>query len=73
MQLWSETIRARTEEQRAIQQRLEYVTATELTRGAAVAARSTARAAWATFWVALFAMVASTTAAVMAAVIASAY
>lgn len=73
MQLWSETIRARTEEQRSLQQRLEYVTATELTRGATVAARSTARAAWATFWVALFAMVATTTAAVMAAVIASSY
>jgi len=73
MQLWSETIRVRTEEQRAIQQRLEYLTATELARGATVAARSTSRAAWSTFWVALFAMVASTAAAVMAAVIASAY
>jgi len=73
MQLWGETIRVRTEEHRAIQQRLEYLTATELTRGATVAARSTSRAAWATFWVALFAMVCSTTAAVMAAVVASAY
>ena len=73
MQLWSETIRVRTEEQRAIQLRLEYLTATELTRGATLAARSTSRAAWATFWVALFAMVCSTAAAVMAAVVASAY
>jgi len=73
MQLWSETIRVRTEEQRAIQQRLEYLTATELARGATVAARSTSRAAWSTFWVALFAMVACTAAAVMAAVIGSAY
>src|SRR5262245_7746333 len=73
MQLWSEAIRVRTEEQRALQQRLDYLTATELTRGATVAARSTSRAAWATFWVALFAMVTSTTAAVMATVIASSY
>jgi hypothetical protein len=72
MQLWSETIRVRTEEQRAVQHRLEYLTAIELTRGATVAARSTSRAAWATFWVALFAMVTATTAAVMAAVVTSA-
>ena len=72
MQLWSEAIRVRTEEQSALQHRLEYLTATELTRGATMAARSTSRAAWATFWVALFAMVCSTTAAVMAAVIAGA-
>jgi len=72
MQLWSEAIRVRTEQQRAIQHRLEYLTAIELTRGATAAARSTSRAAWATFWVALFAMVCATTAAVMAAVVAGA-
>jgi cell division septum initiation protein DivIVA len=72
MQLWSEAIRVRAEEQGALQHRLEYITATELTRGATMAARSTSRAAWAMFWVALFAMVCSTTAAVMAAVIAGA-
>jgi hypothetical protein len=73
MQLWSEAIRVRTEEQRSIQLRLEYLTAAELTRGATVAARSTSRAAWATFWVALLAMICATTAAVMAAIVASAY
>lgn len=72
MQLWSETLRSRTEEQRAIQRRLEHLTTRELTRGAISAARSSSRAAWATFWVALFAMIASTTATIMAAVIASA-
>ncbi len=69
LQLWSETLRTRTEEQRAIQRRLEFLTSRDLTRGAIAAARSSSRAAWATFWVALFAMVASTTATIMAAVV----
>jgi hypothetical protein len=72
LQLWSETMRTRTEEQRAIQRRLEYLTSRDLTRGAIAAARSSSRAAWATFWVALFAMVASTTATIMAAVVSNA-
>jgi len=71
MQMWSETVRSLSEEQRAIQSRLEYLTSRELTRGAINAAKSSSRAAWATFWVALLAMITSTTAAVMAAVIAS--
>jgi hypothetical protein len=58
LQLWSETLRTRAEEQRAIQRRLEYLTSRDLTRGAIAAARSCSRAAWATFLVALFAMVA---------------
>jgi CHASE3 domain sensor protein len=72
MQTWSEMVKGLTEEQRALQRRLEYLTTQELTRDAITATRASTRAAWATFWVALFGMVASTTAAIMAAVVASA-
>jgi predicted secreted protein len=72
MQTWSEMVKGLTEEQRAIQRRLEYLTTQQLTRDAIAATRASSRAAWATFWVALFGMVASTTAAIMAAVLATA-
>ncbi|MGH3367044.1 MAG: hypothetical protein ACRDOY_07565 [Nocardioidaceae bacterium] len=71
MQTCGETVRSLTEEQTALQRRLEHLTTKELTRGAINAARSSARTAWATFWVAMFAMIASTTATIMAAVVAS--
>ena len=72
MQMWGETVRSRTEEQRALQRRLEHLTSAELTHGAIRAARSASRAARATFWVAVFAMVASTAATIMAALVATA-
>ena len=72
LQLWSETLRSRAEEQRAVQRRLEYLTTRDLARSAITAARASSRAAWATFWVALFAMVASTTATIMAALVSNA-
>jgi hypothetical protein len=72
LQLWSETLRSRAEEQRTVQRRLEYLTTRDLARSATTAARSASRAAWATFWVALFAMIASTTATIMAAIVSNA-
>jgi hypothetical protein len=72
MQMWSEKVRILTEERRGTQRALEHLNTRELTRGAIGAARASSRAAWATFWVALFAMIASTTSTIMAAVIVSA-
>lgn len=69
MHMWSETVRSLSEEQRATEQRLDRLITTELSQGALSAVRSSSRAAWATFWVALFAMTASTTATIMAALL----
>lgn len=68
MHLWSETVRSLSEEQAALQRRLEYLTTSELTRGAVAAVKSSSRATWATFWVAVLAMAVTTTAAVVAAI-----
>ncbi|MPZ63761.1 MAG: hypothetical protein GEU93_21310 [Propionibacteriales bacterium] len=69
MQTWNETVTSLTQEQHAIQRRLEHLNTRELSQHAIRAARSASRAARATFWVALFAMLACTTATIMAAVI----
>lgn len=62
MYLWSDAVRTLSEEERALQRRLDYLTSRELTLGAAKAVRSASRAAWAAFWVTVFAMIGWTTA-----------
>ncbi|MGH3812163.1 MAG: hypothetical protein ACRDUV_06865 [Pseudonocardiaceae bacterium] len=72
MHLESETVRILGEEQRVIQHRLAHLITTELNQGAIRAVRSSSRAAWATFWIALIAMTLSTAAVVIAALTSSA-
>lgn len=67
MHLWNDALRNLTEEERSIQRRLDYLTSKELSHSAMKAVKSSSRAAWATFWIALLAIIASTTAAVVAA------
>lgn len=68
MQLWSETVRTLSEQERVLQRRLMHATTRELTLSAAKATRSSSRAAWATFMVAVFAMVAWTAAVFISSV-----
>ena len=62
MQLWSDAVRTLSEQERVLQRRLVYQSSRELTRSATRAVKSSSRAAWATFWVTVFAMIAWTSA-----------
>lgn len=68
MHMWSDAIRTLTEEERAIQRRLDYQTSTELSHSALKAVKSASRAAWATFWIAVIAILASHASAMRPAV-----
>lgn len=58
MQLWSDAVRTLSEKERVLQRRLAYQTTRDLSRTATKAVRSASRAAWAAFWVTVFAMLA---------------
>lgn len=62
MQLWSDAVRTLSEQERVLQRRLVYLSTTDLTRSANKALKSSSRAAWATFFVTVFAMIAWTAA-----------
>ena len=68
LNLWGDALRSLSEEERAIQRRLDYLTSRDLSHSAMKAVKSASRAAWATFWIAIVAILASTTAAVIATV-----
>lgn len=67
MHLWSDAVRTLTEEERALQRRLDHLTSRELTHSALKAVRASSRAAWAAFWAGLVAMFVSTAAVVLVA------
>ena len=69
MQLSGETLGRLGEEERTLQRRLDHLATAELSRAATKAAKSASRAAWASFWVALFAMIAWTAAMFMSTVV----